>query len=153
MQRLTGLVAAARRRPKLAGCLAAVATIAACLVCGSVNIALNPSLLNTRTPRPTTPSPTVTITRTTAPTNTPEPTHTPRPSKTPTATPTERPTRTATPLPAPTSAGPKNYDKNGDGSVTCDDFNFQFEAQEAYDSGYTQLDGSDNDGKACETKP
>lgn len=153
MQKSAGIVAGVRARPKMAiviGC--AVLVLLFCL-CGAINIVLNPSLLNTSTPRPTVPSPTATITRTTAPTATDKPTRTPRPTKTPTATASPRPTRTATPIPPPTSSGPKNYDKNGDGKVTCDDFNFQFQAQEAYDAGYTDLDGNPKNGRACESLP
>jgi len=55
---------------------------------------------------------------------------------------------TDTPVPAPT-----NYDRNGDGKVTCADFSTQAEAQAAYNAGYTNLDGNDNDGLACESLP
>jgi hypothetical protein len=149
MHRLSGLIATARRKPILAGAVGCLALVVACLACGFVQIALDPSLLNTSTPRPTVPSPTVTITRTA------EPTRTARPTKTSTPTPTERPTRTATPTAVPTLAGntQPNYDTNEDGKVTCDDFALQSPAQAAYDAGYHELDGSDNDGKACETKP
>ena len=48
---------------------------------------------------------------------------------------------------------PQGYDSDGDGKVTCADFTTHAEAQEAYNSGQTSLDGSDNDGLACETLP
>jgi hypothetical protein len=53
----------------------------------------------------------------------------------------------------PAPAGGTNYDHNGDGKVTCADFSAQAEAQAAYNAGYTNLDGNDNDGKACESLP
>jgi len=56
----------------------------------------------------------------------------------------------ATPPPA---AQPANFDRNGDGRVTCDDFSTQAEAQIAYNAGHTRLDGNDNDGRACESLP
>lgn len=45
------------------------------------------------------------------------------------------------------------YDNNGDGKITCKDFSTQAAAQQAYNAGYKNLDGNDNDGKACETLP
>lgn len=81
-----------------------------------------------------TPAPTVTLTRT------------PRPAPTATKAPTRKP--------APTSApAATNYDTNNDGKVTCADFQTQAQAQAAYNAGYTSLDGSDNDGQACESLP
>ncbi len=61
------------------------------------------------------------------------------------------PTNTAVLIP-PTSAS-TGFDHNRDGKVTCADFSFQSEAQEAYRAGHTQLDGNDNDGRACESLP
>lgn len=40
-----------------------------------------------------------------------------------------------------------------DGQVTCEDFRTQPEAQKAYEAGYTDLDGNDRDGLACESLP
>ncbi|HRF46706.1 MAG TPA: excalibur calcium-binding domain-containing protein [Anaerolineales bacterium] len=111
--------------------------------------------------------------------DTAEPTETTVPSATaaPTEIPTDPPTVTAVPptpipptavpptiapptiAPQPTAiptvaqAGPPNFDHNGDGKVTCDDFSTQAEAQIAYEAGYRNLDGNDNDGLACESKP
>lgn len=51
------------------------------------------------------------------------------------------------------TAATVSYDSNGDGKVTCADFRTQAAAQKAYNAGYTNLDGNDNDGKACETLP
>lgn len=158
MQRLTGLIQFSRRQPIIAGGAGCLVLVVAFFACGFIQIALNPSLLNTRTPTATVPSPTVTITHTptaTVPSSTPEPTRTPRPSKTPTPTASPRPTRTATPTLAPTVAGsaPRNFDANGDGKVTCADFTLQSQAQEAYNAGYTDLDGAPKDGKACESLP
>jgi endonuclease YncB( thermonuclease family) len=48
---------------------------------------------------------------------------------------------------------PIQYDSNGDGKVTCADFSTHAEAQEAYSTGQTELDGNDGDGQACETLP
>jgi hypothetical protein len=44
------------------------------------------------------------------------------------------------------------YDRNGDGRVTCADFDTQTQAQAAYYAGYTRLD-IDDDGIACENLP
>lgn len=52
----------------------------------------------------------------------------------------------------PTSGG-SGFDNNGDGKVTCADFSTQAAAQQACNAGYTNLDGNDNDGKACESLP
>lgn len=57
------------------------------------------------------------------------------------------------PAPSNNTSGGANYDKNGDGKVTCADFQTQAAAQQAYNAGYTNLDGNDNDGKACESLP
>ena len=46
-----------------------------------------------------------------------------------------------------------SYDRNGDGSVTCKDFSSQAQAQRAYNAGNFNLDGNDNDGRACESLP
>jgi micrococcal nuclease len=51
------------------------------------------------------------------------------------------------------TGGGGGFDSNGDGKVTCKDFHTQAAAQQAYNAGQTQLDGNDNDGKACETLP
>lgn len=67
----------------------------------------------------------------------------------PTLAPTDAPL-TAVPTPVPQRP---NYDNNGDGKVTCADFSTQAQAQEAYYAGYTNLDGNDNDGRACESLP
>jgi hypothetical protein len=49
--------------------------------------------------------------------------------------------------------GAGGFDNNGDGKVTCADFQTQAAAQRAYNAGYTNLDGNDNDGRACESLP
>ena len=46
-----------------------------------------------------------------------------------------------------------HFDGNGDGRVTCADFRSHAAAQSAYSAGEIQLDGNDNDGKACESLP
>ena len=54
----------------------------------------------------------------------------------------------------PSSGGNSaSFDSNGDGKVTCGDFQTQAAAQQAYNAGFTNLDGNDNDGKACESLP
>lgn len=58
----------------------------------------------------------------------------------------------AQPVPAATQP-PQGYDTNADGKITCADFTTHADAQAAYDAGVTSLDGSDKDGKACETLP
>lgn len=75
---------------------------------------------------------------------------------TPTATPTPEPTPVPTPAPAP-SAG--SYDCSAN-VYNCGDFKTHAEAQAAYDSCFAKtgrdvhkLDGSDNDGLACESLP
>jgi hypothetical protein len=66
---------------------------------------------------------------------------------------------TLTPLPTATvlfiaaTSSNTGFDSNGDGNITCGDFNTQAAAQQAYNAGYTQLDGNDNDGRACESLP
>jgi len=65
---------------------------------------------------------------------------------------TETPTPVIIPMDTPPPAA-TNYDRNGDGKVTCADFSTQAEAQAAYNAGYTNLDGNDNDGLACESLP
>jgi len=146
-----------------------------CVACSCIAFAVDrvfyvmesAGLMPTRTPRPTHTA-TVTITPTPLPTFTPLPTSTHIPTFTPTVT--TRPTKIASPtlaattplkalptqpvratdVPAPQSTG---YDTNGDGKVTCADFQTQAAAQAAYNAGYTKLDGNDKDGKACETLP
>jgi hypothetical protein len=59
----------------------------------------------------------------------------------------------APPIIAPPPSSTTGYDNNGDGKVTCADFQTQAAAQQAYNAGYTKLDGNDKDGKACETLP
>jgi micrococcal nuclease len=57
---------------------------------------------------------------------------------------------------ASSSSGASNnnsYDSNGDGKVTCADFQTHSAAQAAYNAGQSQLDGNDKDGKACESLP
>lgn len=76
----------------------------------------------------------------------------------PTPLPSQTPLPTATyvvvyPTQPPSSGGGVGYDTNGDGKVTCADFKTQAAAQEAYNAGYTKLDGNDKDGKACESLP
>ena len=96
-----------------------------------------------------TPAPTITFTPTAS--NTPLPTRTISPTRT--RPPTQTPTIVAVfPTQLPASGG-TGYDSNGDGKVTCTDFATQAAAQQAYNAGYTNLDGNDNDGKACETLP
>ena len=79
-------------------------------------------------------------------------------------TPTLIPSRTPLPIPTativfifptqpPSSGGSGSFDNNGDGKVTCKDFQTQAAAQQAYNAGYTALDGNDNDGRACESLP
>jgi len=109
-------------------------------------------------------------TETPAPTDTSEPTRTLAPSETaaPTDTavpptpipPTEvpptiapPPTAVAQPTAVPPVAGPPNYDHDGNGRVNCSDFTTQAEAQEAYNAGYTKLDGNPKNGIACESLP
>lgn len=102
----------------------------------------------TRTPSPTRPR------------GCPSPTARP-PTRTRIPTRTGSPTRTRTRVPAiqPTTSrsgggsGLGNFDSNGDGRVTCADFQTQAQAQEAFNAGYTRLDGNDNDGRACESLP
>lgn len=86
-------------------------------------------------------------------------TNTPQPPVRVATLPVQQPTAvppTAAPLPTDTpvvASGSSGYDHNGDGKVTCADFSTQAEAQEAYNAGYTRLDGNDNDGRACESLP
>ncbi len=84
-----------------------------------------------------------------------EPILTPSPTNTPSPTPTN------TPSPTPTQAPPTpdlHYDCSGN-VYNCSDFNYQSEAQEAYDYCVVQGAGdihrldSDNDGIACESLP
>jgi len=75
----------------------------------------------------------------------------PAPTQAATATAVLAPTATIVYV-QPTAAS-TSYDSNGDGKVTCGDFNSQAAAQRAYNAGYTNLDGNDNDGKACESLP
>jgi Excalibur calcium-binding domain len=92
-------------------------------------------------------SPTITSTLTSAPT------FTAFPSFTALVLSSDTPAPTATVVfVLPTSAS-SGFDNNGDGKVTCADFSTQAEAQQAYNAGYTQLDGNDNDGRACESLP
>jgi len=95
--------------------------------------------------------PTQTFTVTTIPTKT----ITPIPPATNTVVPTKTPSPTKPPLPTavPPTSPSTGFDNNGDGKVTCADFQTQAAAQQAYDAGYTQLDGNDNDGLACESLP
>lgn len=65
-----------------------------------------------------------------------------------TAVPTAAPI-TPTNTPAPITP---NLDRNGDGQVTCADFDTQTEAAVALAAGYTNLD-SDSDGIPCEGLP
>jgi hypothetical protein len=67
---------------------------------------------------------------------------------TPTAIPTPSPRPTNPPLTRPVS----DFDRNGDGSVTCDDFDTQAEARKALDAGYVELD-KNGDGVPCENLP
>jgi len=96
-----------------------------------------------------TPTPTITFTPTAS--NTPLPTRTISPTRT--RPPTQTPTIVAVFPTQPPASGGSGYDSNGDGKVTCGDFATQAAAQQAYNAGYTNLDGNDNDGKACETLP
>jgi hypothetical protein len=66
----------------------------------------------------------------------------PAPTAAPTTAPTPRPTTPSTP----------NFDRNGDGRVTCADFRTRAEARVALLAGYTNLDG-DGDGIPCESLP
>lgn len=60
----------------------------------------------------------------------------------------------AQPQPTSTPAlATQDFDRNGDGTVTCADFDTQAEAQRALNAGYTDLDGNDKDGLACESLP
>lgn len=53
--------------------------------------------------------------------------------------------------PTPTPITP-NFDRNGDGQVTCADFDTQTDAEIALAAGYTNLD-NDSDGIPCEGLP
>jgi len=50
------------------------------------------------------------------------------------------------------SGAVNSFDRNGDGQVTCADFNTRSEAQIALNAGYANLD-SDHDGIPCENLP
>jgi hypothetical protein len=108
-----------------------------------------------------TPSITYTPTNTDAPTITNTPTITFTPTRTFTPRPIRTNTHAPTSTPLPTSqlpsggggGGAGGYDSNGDGKVTCADFQTQAAAQQAYNAGYANLDGNDKDGKACESLP
>lgn len=65
----------------------------------------------------------------------------------PPPTATEPPPEAETPTPDSTE-----FDTNGDGQVTCEDFATQAEAQAALDAGFTELD-EDSDGIACPDLP
>jgi len=110
------------------------------------------TLQPTQSPTIRAPTNTRRATSTTAATATIKPANTqPRPTNTGMPLPTNPP---ATQAPLPTQPPPPtNYDRNGDGKVTCKDFGTQAEAQAAYAAGHTNLDGNDNDGLACESLP
>lgn len=119
---------------------------------GVSSVAITPTFTVTNTLTSTntsTPMNTLTPTITYTPTITRTPTETSPPTSTRTSTPTATNTR----LPPPTIPPISYYDKNGDGKVTCADFRTQQEAQAAYILGYKRLDGTDNDGIACELLP
>jgi len=150
--------------------------IALCCIClGAASVADKLGWLPTSTPTATTLSIEMIIAQTSSaaqiqtaqmlPTNTMLPTPTlldapatalPTSTTIPTATLLEFPTATIVfilPTQPPSSGGSGNYDNNGDGKVTCADFQTQAAAQQAYNAGYTELDGNDKDGKACESLP
>jgi micrococcal nuclease len=117
------------------------------------------------TPLPPTPTPLPIATFTAVPTITPIPTSTPpgnvlTPTPTPgesaeetptDAVPGEEPTLPPPPAPAPPTLPPeRDFDTNGDGEVTCEDFTTCEEAIRALNAGYTRLD-YDNDGIPCES--
>lgn len=137
-----------------------------------------PTATTTATFTPTaTPTPTATIT----PTPTSTATITPTPTSTPTPTATITPTPTASPLPPtvtslppptitlapPPTLPPATSTPGGEAictcqsnSLNCSDFTGQQQAQACYDhclsvtgSDIHRLDGSDGDGKACESLP
>lgn len=80
-----------------------------------------------------------------------EPTTSPLTMPTMPITPTiEEPTLQPPPAPAPPPLTPlPDFDYNGDGAVTCDDFTTCDEAFEALDAGYSRLDDN-HDGIPCE---
>lgn len=108
-----------------------------------------PKPANTRTPNATRPRGCPTLTKTATRTRTPTKTRT----ATRTRTRTRAPVATLVPTTSRSGGGVNIYDTNGDGRVTCADFQTQAQAQEAFNAGYTRLDGNDNDGKACESLP
>lgn len=83
---------------------------------------------------------------------------TPQPSPTATSAPTATPSPSQTPTLTPTaSAGPCSCTGN---LYNCADFTYQWQAQACYDHCMSQvgydihnLDGSDDDGRACESLP
>jgi hypothetical protein len=91
-----------------------------------------------------------TATATITPTLTAQPTAKQLPAATVKPIPTAAPALQSTDTPAPVA---ENFDRNGDGKVTCKDFTTQAEAQRALEAGQRQLDGNDKDGRACESLP
>jgi len=59
---------------------------------------------------------------------------------------------TSTQIPTITLTPKKNFDYNGDGEVTCKDFETQSRAREALEDGYSNLD-REKDGNPCEDLP
>jgi uncharacterized protein YraI len=54
---------------------------------------------------------------------------------------------------APPAQSTQDFDRDHNGSVTCDDFDTQAQAKVALAAGYSKLDGSDHDGNPCEDLP
>lgn len=52
-----------------------------------------------------------------------------------------------------TSSAANQTGNPASGTAVCADFTWQQDAQAAFLAGETQLDGNDNDGKACEHLP
>lgn len=64
----------------------------------------------------------------------------------PTPAPTQAP---IAPAPTQTPTAEQDFDRNGDGAVTCADFDTQAEAQRALEAGHKNLDNN-GDGVPCE---
>jgi hypothetical protein len=92
---------------------------------------------------------------TVAPTDTPQPdqavaTEVPAPTQAPQEQPTQA---QPTDAPVPTEPSqPADFDRNGDGKVTCADFDTRTQAKVALAAGYKNLDRND-DGVPCESLP
>lgn len=73
-----------------------------------------------------------------------------QPTEVPTVAPTAIPEPTA--MPEPTAVPTVNFDRDGSGTVTCDDFDNRREAKKALDAGHKNLDRN-KDGIPCEDLP